>query len=645
MLPINKIIPKAIIFLLMVIMAGTTVKAQTTQPTWWFGVSGAANFNIYNGTTQHLTNSLTAPTAFHKGNGVRPYGSILMEYRPKSVLGLMLNVAYDGRGGKFKDVVAPCNCPATLGTSASYVAIEPSIRLGIPSSGLYFFAGPRVAFNVNSDFAYTQLKQPNTNGEFSAMRKSLVSGQVGLGYDIMTSSAASTTKVSISPFVSFHPYFGQDPRSIESWNISTVRAGIALKFGKASKLAPAEVSITPAPMHDFAFNVRAPLAAPLKRQVSETLPLRSSVFFDEGSTQLSPRYITLTSSQAADFKESQLQNEQQADMTGRSARQLNVYHNILNILGDRLRANPDATITLTGASGAGSAEGKTLAENVKQYLVTTFGITGARITTAGRTKPVLPSEQPGGTKELLLLRAGDRRVDITSTSPQLLMEVGGGMMRPIQINTTQINPLDSQVVLNIDSAQQLLKSWSVDVTDDKGTAQHYGPYTRDQESIPAASILGSNTTGDYKLVMTGETRKGLPIRKESTLHLVRQDEAPTKGLRYSILYDFDSSNSTNVYDKFLTDVVAASIADGSTVIIHGHTDIIGEDLHNMQLSKDRANDVKTTLERALNAAGKTNVKFETLGFGEDTGNAPFDNNTPEERFYNRTVIIDVVPVK
>jgi hypothetical protein len=177
------------------------------------------------------------------------------------------------------------------------------------------------------------------------------------------------------------------------------------------------------------------------------------VFFDEGSTQLSPRYITLTSSQAAGFKESQLQNEQSADMTGRSARQLTVYHNILNILGDRLRANPDATITLTGASGEGPAEGKTLAENVKQYLVTTFGIDGARIITVGRTKPVIPSEQPGGTKELVLLRAGDRRVDITSTSPQLLMEVGGGMMRPIQINTTQINPMDSQVVLQIDSAQ------------------------------------------------------------------------------------------------------------------------------------------------------------------------------------------------
>jgi outer membrane protein OmpA-like peptidoglycan-associated protein len=112
------------------------------------------------------------------------------------------------------------------------------------------------------------------------------------------------------------------------------------------------------------------------------------------------------------------------------------------------------------------------------------------------------------------------------------------------------------------------------------------PATRKASRLPA--FWAAIPSGDYKLVMTGETRKGLPIRKESTLHLVRQDEAPTKGLRYSILYDFDSSNSTNAYDKFLTDVVAASIADGSTVIIHGHTDIIGEDEHNMQLSKDRA---------------------------------------------------------
>jgi hypothetical protein len=37
------------------------------------------------------------------------------------------------------------------------------------------------------------------------------------------------------------------------------------------------------------------------------------------------------------------------------------------------------------------------------------------------------------------------------------------------------------------------------------------------------------------------------------------------------------------------------------------------------------------------------VKFDTYGFGEDVRRAPFDNRLPEERFYNRTVIIDILP--
>ena len=629
---------------MVIVMAGTSVKAQTTQPTWWFGLSGAANFNFYDGTTQRLTNSLIAPTAFHKGKDVRPYGSLLVEYRPAGVWGIMLNVAYDGRGGKFNDVVAPCNCPATLETSTSYIAVEPSLRFSVTSMGLYFFAGPRVAFNMNKDFAYTQLKQPNTNGELSAMRKTLLSAQVGVGYDIITSSANSTTKFSISPFVSYHPYFGQDPRSIESWSVTTVRGGIALKFGKATKIAE-KVTPTPLPLHDFVFNVRAPKAVQSKREVGETLPLRNSVFFDEGSTQLSGRYITLTKDQAASFKEDQLQNQQSETMTGRSARQLTVYHNILNIIGDRLRSNPGTSITLSGASGKGPQEGKVLADAVKQYLVNNFNLDGSRIITQGRSKPLIPSEQPGGTKELVLLREGDRRVDIASTSPELLLEVGGDLMKPVQIIASQADPLDSHIVFNIDSARQLLKSWSVDITDQKGNVQHYGPYTRDQESISGAAVLGNNPEGDYKVIMTGETRKGAPIRKEKTVHLIRQDETVSKALRYSILYDFNKANSIASYDKFLTDVVAAAITDGSTVMIHGHTDKIGDEEHNMKLSKERANDVQTILQREVTKAGKSNVRFEALGFGEDENNAPFENNVPEERFYNRTVIIDIIPVK
>lgn len=383
---------------LMVIFAGTAVKGQTSQPIWWYGVSGAANFNFYTGTTQQLNNSLTVPTAFHKGSGVAPYGSVLLEYRPGPTWGGMLNVGYDGLGAKYDGVTAPCDCPATLKTSLAYVSIEPSLRLGFKTSGLYFFAGPSLAINVNKAFMYTQLKQPNTNGDLSSVNSTMFSGQVGAGFDIPLSAANSVSKVSLSPFISYHPYFGQDPRSIESLSVTTVRVGLALKFGKGHKAPVAEkpVATIPPAAPDVTFTVRGPINAPVTRQVSETLPILSAVFFDDGSTGIPSRYVLLTREQASGFKEDQLQNEQAATVTVRSSGQLNVYHNVLNILGDRMRANPGATISLEGASANGPQDAKAFAESIKLYLVTVFGIDGSRIAVHGSFKAHPSSEQPGG---------------------------------------------------------------------------------------------------------------------------------------------------------------------------------------------------------------------------------------------------------
>lgn len=640
-----KNIPKVIIISLMILLPGFT-KAQTPLSPWWFGVSGAANLNFYDGTTQRLNNSLFVPTAFHKGFGIRPYGSVFMEYRPGPVWGAILNVAYDGRGGEFNNVIAPCNCPATLESNISYISVEPSLRMGSATSNFFFFAGPRLAFGQGKDFYYTQLKQADTDAEMSAMRKTIISGQIGVGYDFIISSPAKESKVALSPFLSFHPYFGQDPRTIESWSVSTLRMGLALKFGKGSvaTIAPtpsAPVSAVP----DVNFSVRAPLTVAMRRQISETLPLRNYVFFDEGSAGIPSRYVTLSRDQAANFKEAQLQNVQSAGMNGRSARQLNVYHNILNITGDRLRSNPGTSITLSGASMNGPEEGKQFAEGIKNYLVNTFGIEGSRISTTGRTKPLIPSEQPGGTKELALLRAGDRRVDIVSTSPELLAEVGGGMMRAVQIEAVQFNPEDANVIVNVGGAREQLKSWSIDLTDEQGGVNRFGPYTQDRASIPGQNILGAAASGNYKVNLTGEAKNGTMVNKSASLRLVRPDDTIEKGYRYSILFDFDQTKTVQAYSTFLRNIVAPQIPDGSTVIIHGHTDIIGDVDYNTTLSQGRATEAREILEGALKNAGKNNVKFESSGLGEDESRSPFENNFPEERFYNRTVIIDIIPAK
>jgi outer membrane protein OmpA-like peptidoglycan-associated protein len=637
----TKIIKSAIICMLMVLINQAT-NAQIA-PTWWFGISGAANMNFYSGTTQHLNNSLTVPTAFHKGNGVSPYGSVFVEYRPAGMLGFMLNIGYDDRSAKFDDVVAPCNCPAILKTKLDYVTVEPSLRLAIPTTNIYLFAGPRVAFGMQKEFHYTQLNQPNTDADFSDMKSTIFSGQVGVGYEIPLSAPSNMTKISLSPFVSYHPYFGQDPRDIESLSISTVRAGIALKFGKAGKTKKVTETVAPVALSDVNFTVQQPKFIPSKRVVSETLPLINSVFFDQGSTAIPNRYVLLNVQDAKTFKESSLENEQSISIAGRSERQLNAYHQILNILGERMKVNPSSTILLSGASLNGVKEGKQFAKSIQQYLVNTFGIESSRISTEGRLKPQVPSEQPGGTKELALLREGDRRVDITSTSPELLMEVGGSMMKPVQIVAAQIDPLDSCVVFNVDGASTALRSWSMDLTNDKGVVKHYGPFYDDKESIPAAAVLGNDPSGSYKVVMLGQTKDGRVLQKESKVSLVRQQENIEKGYRYSILFDFDKANSIASYKKFLTDVVSTKITSSSTVVIHGYTDVIGNQEYNQKLAESRAIETQNILQNAISSSGKSNVKFETFGFGEDLNHSMFENNLPEERFYNRTVIIDITP--
>jgi outer membrane protein OmpA-like peptidoglycan-associated protein len=382
--------------------------------------------------------------------------------------------------------------------------------------------------------------------------------------------------------------------------------------------------------------------------VRETFPLRNYVFFNEGSSEIPARYVALTKEQAANFKEEQLQEGQPISVTGRSQRQLTLYYNVVNILGDRLRRNAGASVTLAGASEKGPVESKAFAEAIKGYLTSVFGIDGSRIATEGRDKPRVPSEQPGGTRELTLLRAEDRRVDIESQSPELLMQVGGpyDALKPAQIIVMQEDPLDSHVMFHVAGAREVLASWSLEVSDEGGTVQRFGPYTRDNESIPGSRILGTRAKGEYKVVMVGQTKTGHPVRKQGALLLTRRVEPKVEeSLRFSILFEFNTSKTVATYSTFLTEMVASLIPDGGTVIIHGHTDIIGDDEYNMTLSNQRAAEARGILEAAISKAGKRDVTVEAYGFGEDISSAPFDNILPEERCYNRTVIIDIVPVQ
>jgi outer membrane protein OmpA-like peptidoglycan-associated protein len=638
---------QTLLVITLLILGLNNVTAQIkeyTQPSWMFGVAVGTNSNFYRGATFMLNEGFTPPTAFHNGLGIGFFIAPNIEYhKPGTRLGFQFQVGYDSREGKFNQVTTPCNCPADLETKLSYISIEPSFRLAPFRSNLYLYGGPRFAFIQNKSFTYIQGINPDyplqvqnsaIKSDFSAVNNTLVSMQIGLGYDIPLHATKSKTQFILSPFASYHPYFGQNPRSVETWNISTVRFGVVLKFGQGHLIEKMIDEIV-------SFSIVSPTPSTYSRVVREVFPIRNYVFFNLNDTEIPNRYIILSKNEVTNFRSDQVPFIIPKNMSGRSERQMIVYYNILNILGDRMVKYPETKITLVGSSENGPQEGILMAQNIKNYLTTIFEIKEIRIALEGRNKPEHPSETTGGTRELKLLREGDQRVSIESDSSELLMEFQTGKntpLKPIEI----IHNSNDDIVFNVLGAEENLKSWSVEISDNSGTIQKFGPYKNKEVTISRTSITNTSEKSDYKVKMTGITNSGKTIYQESTMNLTPLIiPVIQESIRFSIIYEFNESKSIAIYETYLTKIVTPKIPKNSTVTITGHTDIIGATDYNQELSLARANDVKSILEKSLAALGRTDVSFKIRGEGENQKLAPFENNYPEERFYNRTVVIDI----
>jgi len=623
---------------------------QYTKPSWYFGVAGGANFNFYRGTTQELNAGRIVPKAFHDGSGVGLFVAPLIEYRPaNSQWGVMLQGGYDNRSGAWDRVTTPCNRPADLSTNLSYWTVEPSLRFAPFKKNFYLYAGPRFAFL--KDYAYTyqmgvnstvvgQLAVPEENGHLTAMRSSLISMQVGAGLDIPLSSQSHQTQWVLAPFVSFQPYFGQDPRTIESLNITTLRVGAALKLGRGHRIVkPVEaVVLVPvvAALPDITFVVNSPKNVAVKSSVNEIYPLRNYVFFDLGSSEIPSRYVLLKKNEVANFKEDDLVMNTPENGSGRSDRQMVVYYNVLNILGNRMSQDPTSTVLLVGSSLDGDQDGLAMAGSVKSYLVTVFEIAPERITIQGRFRPVLAAGGKNSSKEVVLVNEGDRRVSIESNSPSLLKEFQSEQTIGL------VAPMNSYVTFSVGKNYADLQSWSLILTDDEGLVQNFGPYTQESVSLSSNALLGERAKGNFKVRLVATTKSGVVIEKKTNMHVTQwMSSNSTDGNRFSIIYGFNKSEALPMYRKYLLEVVVPKIPVNGTVVIQGYTDVIGDEAYNQKLSLARANNVQSILEEGLKNAGRTDVTFLVNGFGEDAKTAQFKNKYPEERFYNRTVIVDL----
>lgn len=622
---------------------------------WWFGLYAGANINLFSGEihdlgTAPLTN-VAAPTGFDGGNGIGLGLGGIIEYNSGDLLGANLMLGYDNRSIIF-DTKNPDAASVTgrraedLSTRIAYFTMEPNLRINLGYRFLHATIGPsfRILVSKGYDYTFTDTSvgtASTVKGDLQNLRSFLIGGQVGIGYDIPLRDTRAGTQILVTPFAQFH--LAQDLLDVpegntNSFSQNTIRVGFQVKFGSAR--VPPEDGTAVVAGADF--TVRAPNVVTESRRLNETFPLRNYIFFDAGSTDIPSRYRTVTNAES--FREDQL-IKPTAETGGseasqvRSRRQMEVYYQAMNVFGDRLRRNPSATVKLVGSGNGDANAGRKMAENVRDYLVNTFGIDAKRITVQGTPYPAHRSGS-GATQgeDKKMVDAENYRVEITTTPEDL--------MKPVNITSVQDEPIDNDVVITIPNREDIA-SWNVTVTERGGQPRQFGPYRNTTVArIDSKDLLGAKRDARYNVQVTMTTKDNQTVNgPEREFRLVRADEGEEEtGQRYSILFEFDDSKTVQTYEQFLAQTVAPAIPTGSSVIIHGHSDVVGDPDYNSRLSQRRSEEAQKILTRELTKQGKT-VTFDTYGFGEDERRAPFNNTLAEQRYYNRTVVIEVVPAR
>jgi outer membrane protein OmpA-like peptidoglycan-associated protein len=152
----------------------------------------------------------------------------------------------------------------------------------------------------------------------------------------------------------------------------------------------------------------------------------------------------------------------------------------------------------------------------------------------------------------------------------------------------------------------------------------------------AAGALAGGAVGYYMDKQEAKLREQMA---GTGVDVVRNGDNITLDVPGGVTFAFDSANLNSQFYPVL-DKVAATLAeyDKTVIEVAGHTDSVGSDAYNQQLSERRANSVAAY----LSSHGVDRARMVTIGAGETHPVAT--NDTDEGRAQNRRVEITIVPV-
>jgi outer membrane protein OmpA-like peptidoglycan-associated protein len=358
-------------------------------------------------------------------------------------------------------------------------------------------------------------------------------------------------------------------------------------------------------------------------------PLLNYVFFEENSSELHSKYVRLENHEVRYFSADSLFYNSTLDL----------YYNVLNIVGRRMHLNPFAKITLVGCnSDQGNEKGnKTLSYDrafaVKKYLTETWLIDDYRVQITTRSLPEKASVPADEFDKM----AENRRVEIHSDDysiiePIFLQNIVRNSNIPIarfkmEVNSTagvsdwnlNVSHISNQERHNIKAFGKSVVPQSYDVEINKN--QQFMPKS-DAPIFYRLSV--SDKKGNHCLTPIFDIPVDITTIREKRELTIDDYEIEVYNL---ILFDFDDFKISRENLKII-EFVKSRMRPQSEVEIRGYTDRLGDDEYNRILSGKRANQTKTLIGRP---------ETFTEGVGESV--LLYDNDLPEGRFYSRTVEI------
>ncbi len=313
------------------------------------------------------------------------------------------------------------------------------------------------------------------------------------------------------------------------------------------------------------------------------------------------------------------------------------YRRILDIIGERLKANPSARITLIGTTSNSGAEqnnqalAAARAEAVKSYLVELWRIDPSRVITQGRLTPDQPSNnsRPQGEEE-------NRRVEIQADETILAPIITGDTIRSfsspgIRYAMTidaEAGIADWGITMMIDGRR--VRSLSGELTEQSRISDQFttSELERLSHGAPLSYGLAVNDKSGAQIT-TGTQTIGVRIDRRRTDAPIGADSTLSYG--GAIIFDFNSAQLRADSREALSRL-RSRLPSSTRIAITGYADETGDVEYNRRLSLARA--------RAV-AAELSSFSPVINGAGEDT--ILYPNDTPEGRFYSRSVRITVLP--